>query len=511
MKFRNMTVIKKLREKLSESIASVIPVTAIVLIMAISFVPLESGPILLFLFGALLLLLGMALFTLGADMSMMPMGEGIGESMGKARHKIGPMALCFALGVLITIAEPDLTVLANQIPPISNMVIIVSVAVGVGLFLVFSLLRTALGVPLTYILLFFYALVFVLAIFTPTPFIPVSFDAGGVTTGPVTVPFMLSLGSGLALTSGKKSSLSDSFGMVAMCSIGPIISTMILGLVYNPQNVVPTEVVVPDISTARDAAYYFVTGFPEYFLEVAKSLAPIAGLFLLFELFTRRFKRHQLFRMISGFVYTYLGLVLFLTAANVGFMPVGHLLGREIAAGAYKWLLVPVGMAVGYFLVAAEPAVHVLKKQVEEVSGGTISARSLLIALSAGVATSVGIAMLRLLTGVSVLWFLVPGYAISLALSFFVPRVFTGVAFDAGGVASGPMTTAFLLPLAMGACTALGGDILADAFGIVAMVAMTPLLTIQILGFTGAVRRKISGKMYVNRLGKVNDCIVYFD
>lgn len=502
---------QNLKQKFSEALKSVLPVTAIVLILSVTFVPLEPGPVVLFLFGALLLIVGMSFFTLGVDMSMMPMGEGIGVSMSKARHKIFPVLLCLVLGILITVAEPDLTVLANQVPAIENPVIIISVAVGVGVFLVVALLRTALKLPLSYVLIFFYAVVFIMTIFSPTNFIPVSFDAGGVTTGPITVPFIMAIGIGLASVKSGKDTGSDSFGMVALCSIGPILSVLILGIIYNPGEVTPAQVIIPDVATAKDAARYFVYAFPDYFGEVIVALAPIGALFLIFELITRRFKKHQLIRIISGFLYTYLGLVLFLTGVNIGFMPVGHLLGTMIASSAYKWLLIPVGMIVGYFIVAAEPAVHVLKKQVEEVSNGSVSQRSMGIALSLGVAVSVGIAMLRILTGVSLLWFLIPGYVVALALSFFVPQIFTGIAFDAGGVASGPMTATFLLPLAMGACSALGGDLLTDAFGIVAMVAMTPLLTIQLLGFTGAVKKKIYDRNFELALTKADDSIVYFD
>ncbi len=511
---QDLSLNKKLGEKFSEAFSSVLPITVIVLILSITFVPLEPGPIVLFMFGALLLIFGMALFTLGVDMSMMPMGDGIGSSMARVKNKLIPAVLCLVLGILVTIAEPDLIVLATQLTGIPNMTIILSVAIGVGVFMLLSLLRTALKIPLSYTLIVFYGIVFaltaVVAAINPS-FIPVSFDSGGVTTGPITVPFIMALGIGLASLGGSRGSQSDSFGMVAMCSIGPIIAVLVLGIVKKDVTIVPETTPVPDIVTVKDAAVEFLTRSPGYFKEVVVALAPIALMFLLFELVTKRFKKHQLIRIIAGFVYTYLGLVLFLTGVNVGFMPVGHLIGVKLAGSAYKWLLIPVGMVVGYFIVAAEPAVHVLKKQVEEVSNGSISQRSIGIALSVGVCVSVGIAMLRILTGISILWFLIPGYAIALGMSFFVPQIYTGVAFDAGGVASGPMTATFLLPLAMGACTALGGNILSDAFGIVAMVAMTPLVTIQLLGFYAVVKKKIAGRNYENALGKTDDCIVYFD
>jgi hypothetical protein len=297
-----------------------------------------------------------------------------------------------------------------------------------------------------------------------------------------------------------------------MCSIGPIISVLILGIIYNPGEVTPTPVIIPDIVTTQDAASYFVTAFPEYFKEVAIALAPIAGLFFLFELITKRFKKHQLIRVISGFVYTYLGLVLFLTGVNVGFMPVGHLLGEKIAGSEItKWLLIPVGMLVGYFIVAAEPAVHVLKKNVEEVSNGSISQRTMGIALSVGVSVSVGIAMLRVLTGIPILPILIVGYTIPLVITYFVPPIYTGIAFDSGGVASGPMATTFILPFAIGACEAMGGNVLTDAFGVVAMIAITPLITIQVLGLIGKTKRDKKMRQIHSELGQISDGIVYHD
>lgn len=511
MKQRLALFFKSFKEKMGESVSAVTPIVVIVVLLAVTFVPLPATSIILFLFGAVLLLVGMSMFTLGVDMSMIPMGDGIGASMGAAKNKTLPILLCFVLGVLITIAEPDLTVLAEQIPSISKTVIIVSVAVGVGLFLAFALLRTMFKLHLSYILIFFYLIAALLACFCPPEFIPAAFDSGGVTTGPITVPFLMALGIGLASVN-KKGGRSDSFGMVAMCSVGPIISMLILGIVYKGVEINPAPAVIPEITTAHDALMEFIYALPTYFGEVALALAPIAAVFFLFELITKRFKKHQLIRIISGFIYTYIGLVLFLCGVNVGFMPVGSQLGSQLASsGNLKWLLIPVGMLVGYFIVAAEPAVHVLKDQVEEVSKGAISKRSMGISLSVGVAASVGISMLRILTGISLLWFLIPGYIIALGMSFFVSQMFTAVAFDAGGVASGPMTATFLMPLALGACTALGGNVMTDAFGIVAMVAMTPLLTIQILGFYSIAKKKIARRQIQISMERVPDTVVYFD
>ena len=507
-----MRINPQLMEKIKESLSSVLPITAIVLLLSVSIVPLTTGALVLFLFGSLLLIVGVGVFTLGVDMSMTPMGSGIGAYMGRARHMAIPLAVAFALGVLITMAEPDLTVLAEQVPAIPNQVLIWTVSAGVGLFLVIALLRTMLHVPLSQLLVGSYLIVFVLAIaLTPNDFIPVSFDSGGVTTGPITVPFIMALGVGLASVRNDKNATNDSFGLVALCSIGPILSVLVLGICYAPDSASYVPAALPDIATTRDAAREFAAAFPHYAGEVAGAILPICGVFLLFQLFTRRFKRTQLLRIASGLVYTYVGLVMFLTGVNVGFMGAGELIGATIAGGDLPFLLIPVGMIMGYFIVAAEPAVHVLVKQVEEVSMGSISQGAMKQGLAIGVAVSIGIAMLRVLTGISILWFLIPGYAVSLALTFFVPQLFTGVAFDAGGVASGPMTATFLLPFAMGACEKWGGNLMTDAFGLVALVAMTPLVAIQLLGLAGRVRKRLADDALKAEMARVRDGVFYYD
>ena len=501
-----------LLEKIKESLSSVLPITAIVLALSVSIVPLTTGALVLFLFGALLLIAGVGVFTLGVDMSMTPMGSAIGMYMSRARHRSIPLAVAFVLGLLITVAEPDLTVLAEQVPAIPNQVLILTVSAGVGAFLVIALLRTILHIPLSRLLVGSYLIVFVLAIvLVPNDFIPVSFDSGGVTTGPIAVPFIMALGVGLASVRSDKNSTSDSFGLVALCSIGPILSVLVLGICYAPDAASYTPAALPDIATTRDAAREFVSAFPHYAREVASAMVPICAMFLLFQLLTRRFKRTQLLRIGSGLVYTYGGLVMFLTGVNVGFMPAGQLIGAAIAGGETPFLLIPAGMLMGYFIVAAEPAVHVLVRQVEEVSMGSISQAAMRQGMSIGVAVSIGIAMLRVLTGISILWFLIPGYAVSLGLTFFVPQLFTGVAFDAGGVASGPMTATFLLPFAMGACEAVGGNLMTDAFGLVALVAMTPLVAIQLLGLAGRVKKRLADDALRAEMARVEDCVLYYE
>lgn len=479
-----------LLDKLKESLASVLPITGIVLLLTSTIAPLPVGAMMAFVIGAIMLIFGMALFTLGTEMAMTPLGERVGVVMTKSRNLKIIIPVCFAIGVMITMSEPDLTVLATQVPSIPNMAIILSVAVGVGAFLVVALLRIVIGIRLSNMLVAFYALVFILAFFAPNEFLAVAFDSGGVTTGPMTVPFIMALGVGISSIRSDKHAENDSFGMVALCSVGPILAVLVLSLIYRPGESLYTPAVVPEIENSRELALLFVKGLPAYISEVFIALAPILAFFLIFQLFFLKLPMRSFLRYAIGLLYTYVGLVLFLTGVNVGFMPVGMELGRVIASQSVRWLLIPIGMVIGYFIVAAEPAVHVLNKQVEELTNGNITAREMQLGLSMGVALSVGMAMLRILTGISILWFLIPGYAIALLMTFRVSQMFTGVAFDSGGVASGPMTAAFLSPLAMGACEALGGNMMTEAFGIVAMVAMTPLVTIQLLGLRDQLRRR---------------------
>ncbi len=493
-----------------ESLQSVLPIFAIVLLLSVSFAPMESGVLVMFLFGTLLLIIGMGFFTIGSGISMEPLGEGIGATLGKAKRIGIPLLVCFVLGVLITIAEPDLTVLAEQVPSISNMVLIISVAVGVGIFLVVSMIRSRKGIKLNNLLLVFYGLAIVLAFFAPKDFIPTAFDSGGVTTGPITVPFIMALGAGIASMSNAKNARENSFGLIALCSIGPIVSVLLLSIVFKPESATTHETFII-AETTKDAFLAFVKGLPKYAEEVFGALVPILAVLVVFQLITRRFNKHQLLRMAVGFVYTYIGLVFFLTGANVGFMPAGRLIGERIAMGEAKYLLIPIGALMGYFVVSAEPAVHSLKKQVEEITNGSVSQNSIGLALSIGVACSVGIAMLRVLTGIPILPILICGYFIALVITFFVPPLYTGIAFDSGGVASGPMSTTFILPFAIGACNALGGNILTDAFGIVAMIAMTPLIAIQVLGLYGEVKRKKQLAKAKHEILQLEDDMIYYE
>ena len=470
-------------EKFEEALQAVLPIMMIVLLLSFTVAPLPSSILLAFLFGGLLLIAGMTFFSLGAEIAMEPMGMYMGGSITRTKNLGVILPFCFALGMMITISEPDLQVLANQVLSVPNAVLILSVAAGVGFFLVIALLRMLFKIPLRNLLVFFYAVTFIMAFFAPDYFMSVAFDSGGVTTGPMTVPFIMSFGLGITYIRSDKHAEDDSFGLVALCSIGPIMAVLILSMIYRPDNVEYTQVVIPTIEDTRDLSFMFLKAYPTYLKDIAVALIPIVIVFLVVNFLRIRVNRKELLRILMGCVYTYFGLVTFLTGVNAGFMPAGSYLGTRIASLGIRWIIIPIGMLIGYYIVKAEPAVYVLMEKVEEITDGSISGKALQISLSIGMAASIGLSMIRVLTGLNIMWFLIPGYLISLIMTFMTPKIFSAIAFDSGGVASGPMTATFLLPFAMGACMAVGGNVVTDAFGLVAMVAMTPLISIQILGF----------------------------
>ena len=400
----------KLKEKIKESLSAVLPITGIVLMLSIFLVPMELGSIVMFLTGAVMLIVGMGFFQLGAEMAMTPIGEGVGVQISKMKKLITVLLTGFVMGVIITVSEPDLQVLAGQVPSVPNAVLIMTVAIGVGLFLALAIVRIRYKISLPLLLIICYAALILISLFVPKEFLAVAFDSGGVTTGPMTVPFIMAMGVGLASVRSDKNAASDSFGLVALSSVGPILAVLILGCFYKPTEAAYTLTDVATVVTTQDVARVFAQGLPLYAKEVLVSLL------------------------------------------------------------------------IGYYIVKAEPAIQVLNHQVETVTNGAISVKMMNRCMSIGVAVSVGLAMLRVLTGISIQWFVIPGYLIALVLSRFVPDIFIGIAFDSGGVASGPMTSTFLLPLSIGVCEALGGNLMTDAFGVVALVALTPLIAIQLMG-----------------------------
>ncbi len=471
---------------------SVLPIAAIVVVLCLFVMPMQSDLLLCFLIGALLIVLGMGLFSLGAEQAMMPIGTKIGTALTKTKNLPLILGVSFLLGFAITVAEPDLQVLAQTVPHIKSIVLLITVGVGVGFFMTVCMMRILSGASLRWLLIGCYALIFALAAFTDRNFLSIAFDSGGVTTGPMTVPFILAMGLGVSMIRSDRSAEADSFGLVALCSVGPILSVLILGFFYDDSEAI-ADISAAAFADTREIGSAFLSAIPAYMAEMAVALLPIVVIFLIFQFCLLRLRGRSLAKILIGIVYTYIGLVLFLTGVNVGFSTLGAALGAALAASSAKWLLIPLSMLLGWFIISAEPAVGVLEKQIEQVSAGAIPGRAIKLSLSVAIALAMGLAMLRVVTGISIMWFLVPGYAIALGLSFFVPDIYTAIAFDSGGVASGPMTATFMLQFMMGASIALGGNVLSDAFGVVAMVAMMPLLSIQVVGVMFEKRAKLAG------------------
>ena len=505
-----MTVLLK---KIKEALFSVLPVAAIVFILNLTpLVNFTATEMIVFGVSAVFLILGIGLFSMGADMAMSPMGEHAGAGLTKSKKLLLLIAVCFLMGLLITVAEPDLTVLADQVSNVMNgTLIILCVGLGVGVFLVLSVLKMVYHKPLSSLLLFFYMILFCLAALLIElgngSFLPMAFDSGGVTTGPITVPFIMALGVGIAATLGGKDVGENSFGLIAMCSVGPILAVMLLSTTITGELVLPD----PQYTVEAGLGMELLHTILDTLKEVGIALGLIVAFFIALQIFVLKLPLRKLGQIAVGILYTFFGLVIFLAAVNTGFVPIGYKLGGELArlgSEIHPAIIIGAGFILGLVVVLAEPAVHVLNKQVEDITDGSVSKKSMMIALSVGVGISIALSMVRIWFGFSILYYVIPGYLLSLGLSFFVPGIYTAIAFDSGGVASGPLTSGFILPLAIGACCARWGEqasILANAFGIVAMVAMTPLITIQLLGFRAVIRKKVRDRIAMKRILSADD------
>lgn len=500
---------KILALKIKEAALSVLPVMLIVLIICFTpLVDLSTAEITAFIVASVMLVIGIGLFNLGADLAMSPMGEHVGSGLSKSGKPALLLIVCFVMGVMITIAEPDLSVLAGQVSDmVKNYVLIGVVGVGVGLFLLLSIIRTVKNKPLPQYLMFFYLLLFalvaVLILREGNDFAALAFDSGGVTTGPITVPFIMALGIGIASSVGHSKSAENNFGSIAFCSVGPVLAVVAIGLTSKGK----VNYTLPDYSVESKIGSNLVHTLLETVGEVAVALVLIAGIFFILQFTLLKLPAKKLFQIVNGIIYTFVGLVIFMTAVKIGFMPVGFKLGTQLSEKLHPAALVGFGFLTGMVTVLAEPAIHVLNKQVENVTGGSVSGRSMMIALSVGVGISIALSIIRIIFDFSILYYLIPGYIISLGLSLLVPGIYTAIAFDSGGVASGPLTSSFILPFAIGACSMLQGvgKIPVDAFGVVAMVAMTPLITIQLLGFRAITAERVKNKRAMARILSADD------
>ena len=473
------------RKQFEEVILSVLPITALVIVLSFTVVPIPNEMLIRFIIGALLLTLGLGIFLFGATIGVSDIGNLMGETIAKSNNAFIVWGLGFLLGFLITIAEPDMQILAHQVHIASGGVVpgtltLAVVALGVGVMVGIGLLRILFGKPLNKTFAVAYFLMFLLGLGVTEEFLAISVDSSGATTGAMTTPFILALGYGVSRLKGGKTAEEDSFGMVGMASAGPILAVMLMSLILRLRNI-QGDPEAFTLSTGILGPY--LRTLPRMAKESVFTLLPLTVLFLIFDKVKFKLNRRHKSTILKGLVYTYVGLTLFLTGVNAGFMEVGRVMGEGIALN-HPWLLPVLGFFLGMVVVLAEPAVHVLTIQVEEVTAGHIKRKVILIALSAGIALAVSMAMLRIMIPNLRLWhILLPGFAFAAFLSFRVPPIFVGIAYDSGGVASGPMTATFVLAFAQGAANAIPtADVMVDGFGIIAVVAMTPLVAIQLLG-----------------------------
>ena len=470
-------MIEKIVDNLIDSFYSIMPISLIILVIGI-FLGLPLELMVSFLVSSIFLLIGMTLFTTGADMSMVTIGENIGEALIKKGRKWLVLIVSFIIGVVITVAEPDLMVLAKQLTSIPDLIIILSVALGVGLFLLIGVFRIFKKIPFNRIITISWFIILGLLALTPKAFTAIAFDSGGVTTGPMGVPLIVAFGYGLTKFRSDQNANDDSFGLCGLSSLGPIIIVLILGLFFKTDSsydVTGFTVNIPYIEN-------FVTCFLNSFKEVLIALIPIVLVFTIIELFSKNINKITVMKVIVGLILTVLGLTIFLTGVSASFLKMGYLIGNTFGNNTYNYLIIPIGMLLGSIIVNAEPAIKMLNMQISYLTEGSISYKLINSCLAIGVCLAIGIALLRIVYQIPISYFLVPGYFIACLLTYKCPKVFIAIAFDAGGAASGPLTTSFLLPLCIGLCVSFKGNILTDAFGVGALVSMTPLITIQALG-----------------------------
>ncbi|QTJ43256.1 DUF1538 domain-containing protein [Dolosigranulum pigrum] len=485
-----------LTQKFREVLQAVIPTYILVLLIHFFIVDLPKEALLAFSVGTLFIMAGMTIFLTGVDLAITPIGEQMGKGIARSNKVSIVVIFGFVLGFLIAASEPSINVLGQEIATISGgavnaMAIVGVVSVGLAIMIVIGLLRIVYDWSLIKILISAYSLVFMMAIFTSEEFISISFDASGATTGAITVPFVLAMASGVAnLKKGTSQSNNDSFGLVAIASVGAIIAVMLFNLLMPIGELTGSLSIEVDGDTSLLTRYISV--FIKQLQDVLMTIMPIVGLFYVYQKFKLKVPKRVLQKIWIGSIYVFAGLVIFLTGVNAGFMDIGRIIGHRIASEAMYVELAIVGAVMGVVTILAEPATNILTTQIEDVTSGAIKRRPILIALTSGVGIAIFLAVLRMLIPGLKLWhILLPGYAIAIGLMFIVPKIFVGMAFDAGGVATGPITATFILAFIQGAADTIPtASVMIEGFGMIAMVALMPILTLQLLGFVYELKRQ---------------------
>lgn len=478
-----------LRAKFKEVFVSVVPICVIVGILNVTLTPMPGPMMWRFMIGAVLVILGLTAFLIGVDIGITPLGGYTGTTLAKSNNLWLVIVAGIVLGFFTSIAEPGLMVLANQVNDVTSgsipaLSLLLLVAIGLALMLALGFIRIFFNIPLYKLLLVLYGIIGLLSLGTSKEFLAIAFDASGSTTGILAVPFILALSVGISkMKKDSKASEKDSFGLVAIASTGAIIAVLLLSFLTK------TQTFHAELETGTLDSNAIVSSFTglasNYAKETLIVILPLLGLLLVLQKLSLHLGKRELRRLLTGFGFAYVGLFLFMVGVNGGFMDVGTYIGQSLVSLENKLPIVVIGFVFGVVTILAEPAVYVLTHQIEQVTSGYVKRRAVLVSLALGVGTAVALSVIRILVPSIQLWhYLLPGYLLSLGLMFITPKLFVGIAFDAGGVATGPMTATFIMAFIQGAAHIFeGADLLVDGFGMIAMVAMTPIITLQILGF----------------------------
>ena len=490
---------------LKEVLLSSLPLAAIIVIVCVFIAPLENpsdyGKLVL---GFFCVVVGQAFFLVGLDESILPAGKLIGSALPKLKKSLFVILFGVLFGILATVAEPALAVLARQthsiLPEVNATLFIWILSTGIGVFVGLALYRVIRNFSIKLIFAILYVLVFLVAIFVPEEFVALAFDGSGATTGDISVPFILALGIGISATMSKRKTNEDTFGIIGIASVGPILAVFLYGIllkiVYGGE-IPPAKVYSPG------GAETFLKVVLENLGGVALALMPILLVFLVFQLIFLRLPKKQFIRMTLGSLPVYVGLLIFLSGIDYGFAFAGKYIGEVFLDASrpdwFPWLLIPLGFILGVAITLSEPAVTVLGEQLEEITNGHIKKATIRWTLAIGIGLAGMLIMVKILTQVNILWFLVPLYAISLLMMLFTSDLFVGLAFDSGGVTGGALTSAFLTPLTLGTAQAVaqkaGGaaqSVLTNGFGIIAFISVTPLITVQALGILYAWQMRLA-------------------
>ena len=472
--------------KLKEVSFSVMPIIIIVIILHLTLIPLDSMIIYRFLIGSVTIILGMSIFLFGVDLAITPLGTLMGRTLTKTNNAwIVGIAGLF-LGFFISLAEPALHILAGQVTEITSghisyWSLIIAVSIGLAIMVAVGLLRSVFNIPLYKVLTLVYAIIFILALFSPKEFLAIAFDSSGATTGAMAVPFMLALSFGVATIMKKGKGNDDSFGLVALASAGAILGVLIMSFFYNVNEFSGELQSDPVYNNTLFGPFLKIV--PQLTRDVFLSLSPLLGIFLIFQFISFKLPWISVRKVLKGMIYTLLGLLLFLLGVNAGFMDLGKEFAYHLTILDKDWLIIVIGLVLGLVIILAEPAVYVLIKQIEEVTSGSIGKASIIITLGLSVGIAVTLAVIRVLIPGLHLWhYLLPGYIIGIILMYFTPKLFVGIAFDSGGVASGPMIGTFIFAFIQGITKAKGAHLITDGLGMIALVALSPIISLQILG-----------------------------